>query len=60
MLILASPELIGPDKQPRAVDFAIRPDSPVWAIGFNAIPVDKIGLYKDDTRSSWPVTHKVR
>ena len=57
---LATPDRIGEGKQPRAVDFALEPDSPAWAIGFEKIPVDRIGVYKDATRASWPVTHKVR
>ncbi len=59
-LYLATPDRIGEGKQPRAVDFALKPDSPVWAIGFDKLPFDKIGLYEDDTRASWPVSHKVR
>ena len=57
---LATPDRIGEGKQPRAVDFTLKPDSPVWAIGFDRLPFDRIGLYEDDTRASWPVTHKVR
>ena len=57
---LATPDRIGEGKQPRAVDFALKPDSPVWAVGFDRLPFDRIGIYEDDTRASWPVTHKVR
>ena len=35
-------------------------DSPAWALGFEPIPVDRIGLYEDDHRASWPVEHEVR
>ncbi len=31
--------------------------SPAGAMGFQRIPVNKIGLYKDANRASWPVTH---
>ena len=57
---LATPDRIGEGKQPRAVDFALKPDSPAWVIGFKKLPLDRIGLYEDDSRASSPVTHKVR
>ncbi|MBI2299684.1 MAG: right-handed parallel beta-helix repeat-containing protein [Armatimonadetes bacterium] len=41
-------------------DFDLRPDSPAWAIGFEAIPVKRIGLYASPERASWPVRHTVR
>jgi len=48
------------DEDPRFVDaeagdFRLRPDSPAFELGFEAIPVEKIGLYKDEYRASWPV-----
>lgn len=57
---LATPDRIGEGKQPRAIDFALKSDSPAWAIGFKKLPLDRIGLYEDDDRASWPVSHKVR
>ena len=56
---LATPDRIAEGKHPHAVDFAIKPDSPVWAIGFKKLPLGKIGLYEGDTRASWPVNHKI-
>jgi len=41
-------------------NFQLRDDSPAFAVGFKRIPVEKIGLYQDDNRASWPVTHEVR
>ena len=41
----------------KALDFHLRKDSPAWAIGFKPIPLEKIGLYKDPLRASWPVVH---
>ena len=35
-------------------DFRLKKDSPVWKLGFKPIPLDKIGLYEDETRASWP------
>lgn len=42
------------------LDFRLRPDSPVWKLGFQPIPIEKIGLYRDPERASWPVRHTVR
>ena len=44
----------------KAGNFQLRADSPAWKLGFQRIPVEKIGLYKDDCRATWPVTHEVR
>ncbi len=41
-------------------NFQLRDDAPAFKLGFQRIPVDKIGLYRDDDRASWPVTHTVR
>ena len=40
--------------------FQLRDDSPALKLGFNRLPLDKIGLQKDDRRASWPVTSKIR
>jgi hypothetical protein len=50
---------------PRFVDagaqnFQLRDDSPAWKIGFQRIPIEKIGLYAGEDRASWPVRHAVR
>jgi len=57
---LATPDRIGEGKQSRAVDFALKSDSPAWVVRFKRLPLDRIGPYEDDDRASWPVTHKVR
>ena len=36
-------------------DFRLKPDSPALKLGFQPIPVDKIGPYQDDLRASWPI-----
>jgi hypothetical protein len=45
---------------PTVQDFRLAKDSPAWKLGFQRIPVEKIGLYKDVNRASWPVEHTVR
>ncbi len=57
---LATPDRIGDGKQPRAVDFALQDDSPAWGIGFEKLPLDQMGVQKDEFRASWPVVHEVR
>jgi hypothetical protein len=34
--------------------FSLRPDSPAWASGFKAIPLDEIGLVRDEYRERVP------
>ncbi|MCC6444492.1 MAG: right-handed parallel beta-helix repeat-containing protein [Armatimonadetes bacterium] len=41
-------------------DFRLKPDSPAWKLGFKPIPAEKIGLYKDSHRITWPVKTEVR
>ncbi|NQT15292.1 MAG: right-handed parallel beta-helix repeat-containing protein [Planctomycetes bacterium] len=36
-------------------DFRLKPDSPALKQGFEPIPLDKIGLYEDDARVTWPI-----
>lgn len=36
-------------------DYRLRDDSPAFKIGFQQIPVDKIGPYRDELRASWPI-----
>lgn len=40
--------------------FRLRDDSPAYRLGFKPIPIEKIGLYKDELRASWQAQHKVR
>ncbi|MFH1921431.1 MAG: right-handed parallel beta-helix repeat-containing protein [Planctomycetota bacterium] len=58
--LFAAPDRIGEGKEPCAMDFALKEDSPAWALGFEKLPLDQMGLVEDDTRASWPVTHEVR
>lgn len=41
-------------------NFQLRNDSPAYQFGFQRIPIEQIGLYKDENRASWPVEHDVR
>ena len=43
----ADPKLTDPAHD----DYTPQPDSPVWKLGFTAIPIDQIGLYQDDYRT---------
>ena len=43
-----------PGEPPRATDFALRRDSPAWKLGFQKLPLDRIGLYRDKVRRSLP------
>ncbi len=36
-------------------DYRLKPESPAFRLGFQRIPIEKIGLYKDVLRASWPV-----
>ncbi len=53
------------DEDPHFVDrdganFQLRDNSPAYELGFERIPLEKIGLYESTLRASWPVTHSVR
>jgi hypothetical protein len=44
---------VGPDPgfvAPNKMDFRLRPDSPAWKLGFQPIPVERIGLQDDEYR----------
>ena len=36
-------------------DYRLQPGSPAFQLGFQAIPVDKIGPYASELRASWPI-----
>ena len=40
-------------------DYRLKPGSPAFALGFTALPLDRMGLYADALRASWPVMHAV-
>ncbi len=41
-------------------DFRLGDNSPASKIGFQPIPVEKIGLYQSEDRASWPAVHSLR
>jgi len=48
------PGFVGPGNG----DLRLRPDSATFtAIGFEPLPVGRIGLYNDELRATWPVRH---
>jgi hypothetical protein len=40
-------------------DYRLRPESPALALGFKALPLEKMGLYESPERASWPVKVEV-
>ena len=36
-------------------DYRLKPDSPAFKLGFQPIPVEKIGPYQSELRASWPI-----
>jgi hypothetical protein len=48
--VVADPKFVDAD----ADDFRLQKDSPALKVGFRPIPIEKIGLYKSESRASWP------
>jgi hypothetical protein len=38
-----------------ADDYRLRPETPALATGFVPLPIERMGLYADDLRPTWPV-----
>ncbi len=49
--LVADPKFVDPGKD----DYRLQPDSPALRLGFQPIPVEKIGPYRDALRASWPI-----
>jgi hypothetical protein len=49
--LVADPRFVAADKD----DYRLLPDSPALKLGFQPIPVEKIGPYADPLRASWPI-----
>jgi len=49
--VVADPLFVDPDND----DYRLRPESPAFKLGFQPIPVEKIGPYESPDRASWPI-----
>jgi Right handed beta helix region len=49
--VLADPLLVDPAHD----DYHLRADSPAVKLGFEPIPLERIGPYRDERRASWPI-----
>ncbi|MBN2476630.1 MAG: right-handed parallel beta-helix repeat-containing protein [Pirellulales bacterium] len=49
--VVADPLFVDPAND----DYRLRPDSPALKLGFQPIPVEKIGPYQSADRASWPI-----
>ncbi len=54
--VIADPLFIDPQND----NYQFRDDSPAYKLGFQRIPMEKIGLYKDELRAEWPVSKDTR
>ncbi|MBT4820318.1 MAG: hypothetical protein HON70_31715, partial [Lentisphaerae bacterium] len=55
--LFVNPAALDPEAVLRPGDFGIQTGSPAWKRGFKALPLAKMGLYRDEFRASWPVEH---
>jgi hypothetical protein len=49
--VIADPRFVDPEHD----DYRLKPDSPAFALGFKAIPVEKIGPQPSPDRATWPI-----
>ncbi|MCK9252560.1 MAG: right-handed parallel beta-helix repeat-containing protein [Clostridiales bacterium] len=47
----ADPGFIDPERD----DYRLRPDSPAYTLGFEDLPIDRMGPYRSEERASWPI-----
>jgi parallel beta-helix repeat protein len=52
--LVAEPLFVNADKD----DYRLKRESPAFTLGFQRIPVEKIGCYRDDLRASWPLVEE--
>ncbi len=56
----ATPERFRGEGMPRPTDFVLRSDSPAFGVGFEPLPLDRMGLRAEPARAAWPARHEVR
>jgi len=49
--IVSDPLFVDPEND----DYRLKPDSPAFELGFQPIPMEKIGPYQSPDRASWPI-----
>ncbi len=49
--VVADPMFVDPTRD----DYRLKPESPAFKLGFESIPIEKIGPYEDELRASWPI-----
>jgi hypothetical protein len=49
--VIADPLFVDTGKR----DYRLQSDSPALQLGFERIPVERIGPYQDELRTSWPI-----
>lgn len=49
--VVAAPNFVRPDRD----DYRLRPDSPALGLGFEPLPIERMGLVESSERASWPV-----
>jgi len=49
--VIADPLFVDPAND----DYRLKPESPAFKLGFEPIPVEKIGCWRDPLRASWPI-----
>jgi parallel beta-helix repeat protein len=52
--VVADPLFAAPEKG----DYRLRRESPALKLGFQPIPVERIGCYRDPLRASWPINDR--
>jgi hypothetical protein len=49
--VVGDPRFLAPERD----DYRLHPDSPAFALGFQPIPVERIGPFASPDRASWPI-----
>jgi hypothetical protein len=54
--VIADPRFVNTAKD----DYRLKPDSPAFRLGFQRIPIERIGCYRDPIRASWPMAENAK